>query len=350
MIHLCSNVRISAFLVALSGGILGGVGCAVESPDDMDSMSPDKVDRVITAEDTAGLSADHHLTLDLRIESYRIDASVFSTDLRYVDIIDPDSRLLGLEQLLDQITTTSKVARASLESDFSMRVVAGQLKVGEFSTGSVERRTRSPQPSLFGTFDIGVIPTTRSCPVNSEAIVINMDDEDSSNGNGRGGFIGAILSDRNTSFFFCRIDGQLFRPLTTDFTATQNHYAVLKLGGACPNNSLDFARSFDNEDSNNANSSFGNIDPNVSNSNTLLRFCLFRSDAITMSDFPDLGFSYGVFATSTFSRRLASGFVHTDDENGSNANKYLADPAWIVDAQRIVTSGANTTLNLAQVR
>ena len=97
-------------------------------------------------------------------------------------------------------------------------------------------------------------------------------------------------------------------------------------------------------------SSSGNIVPNVSNSNTTLRFCLFRSDAVTMTSFPDLGFSYGVFATSSFSSGLDTGFVHTDDEDGSNANSYSADPGWITDAQRIVTGGANTTLNLVQVR
>ena len=69
-----------------------------------------------------------------------------------------------------------------------------------------------------------------------------------------------------------------------------------------------------------------------------------------MTSFPDLGFSYGVFATSAFSHRIASGFVHTDDEDSGNANGYSANAAWITDAQRIVTAGSNTTLNMAQVR
>lgn len=206
------------------------------------------------------------------------------------------------------------------------------------------------QANLLGAFDIGVIPATRSCPANSEAITINMDDEDRRNANSRGGWQGAIISAGNTSFFFCRVDGQLFRPLTTQFNDTPNHYAVLKLGAECPNNSLDFARGFDNEDDNNANSSSGNIAPNVSNGNTTLRFCFFRSDAITMGGFPDVGFSYGVFAAANFSRRIETGFVHTDDEDSSNANSYSADPAWAADAQRIITAGGNTTLNLARVR
>jgi hypothetical protein len=255
-----------------------------------------------------------------------------------------------MEQLINQIVTTNEVTPEDLKSGFSMRAIEGQLQVSELATSTTGAHNGAAQANILGTFDIGVIPATRSCPVNSEAIVIFMDDEDNQNANGRGGWTGAIISDRNISFFFCRIDGQLFRPLTTQFTATQDHYAVLKLGAACPNNSVDFARGFDNEDNNNNNSSFGNIAPNISNSNTTLRFCLFRSDAITMSAFPALGFSYGVFASSSFSRRLASGFVNTDDEDTGNANSYSADPAWTSDAQRIVTAGSNTRLNLAQVR
>jgi hypothetical protein len=313
-------------------------------------MSPGQGDHVIAAEDIANLGPDNHLIIDLRFESYRIDASVFSADLRYVDIVDPVGRLLVMEQLISQIVTTNVATREDLMRGFSMRAIGDQLEVNEFPTRTTGTHNVTAQANILGAFDIGVIPATRSCPSGSEAIVINMDDEDSGNANSRGGWIGAIISNSNTSFFFCRVDGQSFRPLTTQFTATQDHYAVLKLGTACPNNSLDFARGFDNEDSGNSNSFSGNIAPNISNSNTTLRFCLFRSDAVTMGGFPFLGFSYGVFASSIFSRQLASGFVRTDDEDGGNSNSYSANSAWITDAQRIVTAGGNTTLNLAQVR
>jgi hypothetical protein len=243
-------------------------------------------------------------------------------------------------------------------SDQEDQVISGEdiadpsssTKPDELATRAIDPGRGGGQTNLLGAFDIGVIPATRSCPSSSEAIVINMDDEDRRNANNRGGWIGAIISNSNTSFLFCRVDGQTFRSLTTQFTATQDHYAVLRLGTSCPNNSLPFARGFDNEDTGNANSFSGTITPNVSNSNTTLHFCLFRSDAVTMTSFPNLGFSYGVFAASNFSRRLASGFVHTDDEDSSNANSYSADPAWSGDAQRIVSAGGNTTLNLARVR
>jgi hypothetical protein len=222
---------------------------------------------------------------------------------------------------------------------------------GTKKDGGLTQPTGSgPVQSLAGTFDVGVIPATRSCPANTEAIVINMDDEDDNNADVAAGWIGATVSNRNTSFFFCRVNGLLLRPLTTQFTATQFHYAVLKLGSQCPNGSLDFARGFDNEDDANANSFSGNIAPNVSNRNTGLAFCLFRSGTTIMSAFPNLGFSYGVFAASTFSRQLAWGFVHTDDEDNANENSYSANAAWSADAQRIVSAGPNTTLNMVRVR
>jgi hypothetical protein len=224
-------------------------------------------------------------------------------------------------------------------------------KVALFAAVVVTLAAAVPAPVLYakGAFDVGVIPDTRDCP--NGGIIIHMDDEDGTSNN-RGGWIGAIISNSNTEFFFCRIDGQQLRPLTTQFTETQHHYAVLKLGTTCPNDSNEFSRFFDNEDRRNDSWSIGDIAPNISNGNTTLVFCLFRGDPSVspMSDFPDLGFSYGVFATSSFSKQIATGFVWTDDENGRNADSYSADAGWKPDAVRIITEGRDTTLNIARVR
>jgi hypothetical protein len=196
-------------------------------------------------------------------------------------------------------------------------------------------------------YDVGVIPSVRSCPAGSEAIVIRMDDEDDNNENSRGGYHGAIFSDHNgTEFFFCRIDGRVLRSYQPPgFSARP--YAVLKLGSFCPNGSFEFFRRFDNEDDSNNNWSFGNIAPNVSDSNTLLRFCLFNSGS-SMTFFPNLGFSYGVF--STFIEQFApSGFVYTDDEDDSNNNGYGVPAGLGPIARAIVTDGANTRLNIVNV-
>jgi hypothetical protein len=70
-----------------------------------------------------------------------------------------------------------------------------------------------------------------------------------------------------------------------------------------------------------------------------------------MSSFPDLGFSYGVFAASIDeSFALALGFRHTDDEDNANRNDYAVDPAWMGVTTTIVSDGVNTDVFLAQVR
>ncbi|MBV9791336.1 MAG: hypothetical protein JOZ51_24280, partial [Chloroflexi bacterium] len=211
--------------------------------------------------------------------------------------------------------------------------------------------SRNSEMDVYGRVSthVGVIPATASCPGGQPLLTIHMDDEDSSNANGRGGWIGATTSTNNTTLRFCRVPGNGFRALSSS-NIIQNHYAVLKLGTVCPNGSVEFSRYFDNEDHNNANSFAGPITPNTSNNNTRLVFCLFRSSSSTMTGFPNLGAAYGVFAASNFSQALATGYVYTDDEDSWNNNSYSAGSGWIVDAQRMVTAGNNTTLRMARVK
>jgi hypothetical protein len=206
----------------------------------------------------------------------------------------------------------------------------------------------SSEAQAAAAFDVGVVPATRSCPAGSEAVTIRMDDEDESNRNERGGFIGAIRSDANTEFFFCRVDGLRFRAFQPNGPGTEPQpYAVLKLGTSCPNGSIDFARRFDNEDDSNNNFSIGDIFPNVSNANTVLNFCLFFSASNgTMGVFPNVGVSYGVFTRSLAER----GFVRTDDEDDSNNNQYFVNSTFASIAMSIVSSGDNTRLELGRAR
>jgi hypothetical protein len=200
-------------------------------------------------------------------------------------------------------------------------------------------------PALAAATDIGVVPASRSCPSNLEAVIIRMDDEDDGNANSRSGFIGAIRSDSNTEFFFCRVNGTSFRNLRGP-SGNVDSYAVMKLGTTCPNGSQEFARHFDNEDDNNRNRSEGNIVPNVSDHNTTLVFCLFApSSASTMTAFPSLGFGYGVFGAFR-----NDGFLHTDDEDSGNANSYQAPANIRSIAQSIVSDGRNTTIKMIRAR
>ncbi|HET6706804.1 hypothetical protein [Amycolatopsis sp.] len=196
-----------------------------------------------------------------------------------------------------------------------------------------------PAAAQAATTDVGVIPASRSCPVGTEAIVIRMDDEDSNNENARGGFIGAVSSTSNTEMFYCRVNGTAFRGVVQ--SGSFRPYAVLKLGANCPNGSQEFSRRFDNEDDSNNNSFSGNIFPNVSDSNTLLRFCLFAPGVATTTAFPNVGFSYLVFSGVD-----SSGFFRTDDEDDSNNNQYTAPAGISSIAQSMVSAGPNTTMNV----
>lgn len=197
---------------------------------------------------------------------------------------------------------------------------------------------------------VGVIPDTNNCG-GYELITIYMDDENTNNNNAWGGWLGYITSNSNTTLRFCRVPASLFKPLALTHTQLNAHYAVLRLGATCPTGSVPFERHFDNQDGSSGNWSQGNIWPNVSTrspSFTRLHFCLFRGGSTIMTEFPPLGFNYGVFAAGGFIKAFQSGWFYTDDEN-NNANGYVADAGWAIDAKRIVSDGSNTTVAVAKV-
>jgi hypothetical protein len=235
---------------------------------------------------------------------------------------------------------------------------SGSGSVPVLITGTVGSSTPSTP-----TYYVGVIPQTVSsppsgsdCPGGTSLLYFQFDDEDGNNQNWHDGWIGATISDRNTRLYFCRVDGRQFKPLSSTNSVT-NHYAVLKLGTHCPPGSTSFSRYWDHEDINNQNdrwtSSHNNADffPNSTLGNDdILNFCLFRTGTDTMSQFPDLGFHYGVFAAADFSKAIQTGRVATDDEDGEKDNDNSMTGG--ADAQRIIeptTEGRNTTIHMARV-
>jgi hypothetical protein len=175
------------------------------------------------------------------------------------------------------------------------------------------------------------------------------------------GWVGATEGGYNTRLYFCKVPAAKFKPLSTVDTY-QWHYAVLNLG-TCPANSTEFERFIDNQDgSGNINSNSGNIAPNYQDRNTTLRFCLFRNGSSTMSSFPNLGFSYGIFASNTYfdpSLTLAEGWAYSDDEDTKNANGYTppCDPypgypnGTHLYATQIIGAGSQgTRFNMVKVR
>ncbi|HEY0989350.1 MAG TPA: hypothetical protein VGD80_19910 [Kofleriaceae bacterium] len=123
------------FAVALAGPS----ACAVTSPEPTGGASPidpspgstpdDPSERVITAADTAQLSPDHHLTLDVRFGSYAFDMSSSDVDLRYVDVIDPLGRTLPVEHLTANVLDTGTVTSDDLTHGFSVRASGDQVEV-----------------------------------------------------------------------------------------------------------------------------------------------------------------------------------------------------------------------------
>jgi len=220
-----------------------------------------------------------------------------------------------------------------------------------------------------GSFPVGVIPGAgESCPADSGEVIIAMDDEDTTNTSSRSGWIGKTNlneTSKNTRFYFCRVDGNKFKPFSKINKLDNEHddYAVLKLGDACPPGSVQLKRHFDNEDTNNGNFSDGSIAPNVSTQNTDLYFCIFRAaqlDDDTISEFPSLGagFSYGVFGPPDFLHSTTEpanahplGTIRTDDEDNDNDNDYEIAANASNAAQRIIDpDNSATVLHVVRAR
>ena len=177
----------------------------------------------------------------------------------------------------------------------------------------------------LSAFDVGVVaPLEVSCP--DERIEIFTDDEDSAN-NGRrdpSGWLGAVRSDLDTLFVFCRVDGREFHHLAEESSEATN-YSVLQLGEKCPNGSAETFWLLDNEnDEPVKNWSSGDIRPNVSGVDTELHFCVFAGQPSAKGDggdFPDFGIPYGVFASpERFEHGLESGWFRINCEEDRNHN------------------------------
>jgi hypothetical protein len=174
------------------------------------------------------------------------------------------------------------------------------------------------------------------------------------------------------SFCRMRVEDDTFRPLTTDPEKSHEFYAVLKFGERCPRHSLEISKKIDNEDTDNQNraSSARLLFPNVVTtgvlgSDTRLFFCYFRTaptEAETMRQFPDLGFSYAVFHDFDGSQPswvVSKSWRYSDDENKGTANSYYPDARSVEVSQfkeiientaATVSEGPNTYFDQARVR
>lgn len=245
--------------------------------------------------------------------------------------------------------------------------------------GSIEDESGPPEVAQtsaalteFDRFAIGVIPINwaqddwgTSCPSSSVGLArMFMDDEDDGSASAHTRWLAPFDNGQSSGSVFhcwpelqcdthisaCRVDGRLFKPFTSGAITPQLNYAVLKLGQECPNGSTEFTRHIDNEDDNNINSRSGPIAPNVSNANTTLKFCLFRSGPSPMATFPNLGGAYAVFHDFEGTQPswvIEKRWVYSDDEDDGNQN-FLSPGN--TDTRRIIHDGPNTRFDLARVR
>lgn len=295
----------------------------------------------------------------IRISIWNRGTTVYAASDSTVTSVTPASQYIAAGQFAYFTisgTAPTAIGQFTITVNFTYFNSVGPVTTPVWIMGTV----RSPQEP---TYFVGVIPQSVSsppsgadCPPGASLVNFYLDDEDSDNENNRAGWIGAIKSDRNTSFYYCRVDGRQFKPLSTVNTVN-NHYALIRLGTACPPGSTNFTRYWDNENSGNANSrwtSSGNAldyGPNTVaySQNSIMYFCLFKSGTDTMSEFPNLGIPYGVFAAPDFTKAVQSGWVYTDDEDSTNDNDMTGD----AEAKRIIvptgSDGRNTTVYLARV-
>jgi len=206
---------------------------------------------------------------------------------------------------------------------------------------------------LWGhTFNIGVIPHTRACSNGATLATIHHDDEDRRNINSHSGWIGATRSNDNTTWRFCKLDGdtsQSFRPLPK--SGNEYDYSVLNMGVLCPSGARRVIRIEEGEVWRSANDSSGGVFPNFRVYNVWFNFyCHFDGGAGSqqgyMNAFPSVGFSYGVYGPKAMPSNYAleKGRVFQDDEDILNINY------WIGDGDSVMSGGRNTERRLIKVR
>lgn len=220
--------------------------------------------------------------------------------------------------------------------------------------------------ALEGDYWVGILMVGSTCPSGTSKVSFYLDMED--NGIDSGTFTnwhtgysshytersaswasGSDLRGGGFRFNWCRVNGEKFKPITTDPFSYENFYSVLKLSSNCPPGSHERGIYLDTEDTDPSNSSSGNIAPNaVAPNNATLKFCQFTSGASPMSSFPSFRDANGAAVqysvlhdfddTTPPSWVINKKFVYWDDEDNNCQTKYLqAKPALLLSSDPYAT-------------
>lgn len=181
---------------------------------------------------------------------------------------------------------------------------------------------------------------------------VYLDNEDKRNANSRSGWIGATVSNKNTLFRLCAVDGHQF----TQAADAGANFAVVSLSPGCPYGLTRFDRYHDNEDDWPASwDTAPNGSPTFTTAkmkDTNIAFCVATNTnpGVPNNVFPDLGFSYGVFGGRTpslSSWAIGRGWLHLDDEDRNNKNAPPNPPSY---THEFLQPGGNTDYWIARVK
>ena len=197
--------------------------------------------------------------------------------------------------------------------------------------------------------NVGILASASGCPPGTSGPYTSfIDNEDTNNANTRGGWLGASVSDRNTTLKVCSAPSSLFSSVTQPY--------MLLRWVACPSGTTWVMRYVDSEDGNPV--SYSDIPDGIElpSKNIKLHFCLYPAVSGSTASFPALGWDYGIFAAPGFPGALQSGFIGMDDDDGLSNDNYWCDstsPCSSVGYGRnyydIVSGGLNTHLSLARI-
>ncbi|TXI51086.1 MAG: hypothetical protein E6Q50_01890 [Lysobacter sp.] len=269
----------------------------------------------------------------------------WSANVRDIARIDGQSARIALD--LGRLRTATGTVLSDVNTSHGLNIFVQD----DMSIDNV-RLTLSCAPPIDEP-RVGVIRTSAGCGEGtSTQHSVFLDNEDNRNANNRWGWIGDTVSNKNTEFRLCAVDGNQF----TQAANAGASFALVSLSNTCPPGFVRFDRFHDNEDNRPASwdtAPAGSPTVTVgSKKDTNIAFCVATGGNPRVSNalFPNLGFSYGVFGGRTASRTpwaLQTGGVFLDDEDKKNRNQPSTAPTW---TSEFVTVGGNTTYYTARIR
>jgi len=168
---------------------------------------------------------------------------------------------------------------------------------------------------------VGVLKHDANC-VNGQ-VTFRMDDEDDDNNTSSQNVPAGVDAYSNTILTFCKETFDASRV----YPKSGYDMIVLRMSDECPDGAYPFARSIDNEDDDNNNSSIGDISPSVMNNNTRMEFCFVPADLSVSGlgwtkDTQPWSQNSGVFIANSNIAGMQHGTIYTDSEDDDNSDSW----------------------------